>query len=92
MPNEYSSTLLDPLSLQQDSLDAVTSDVKDVVPILTRNQTTEESVQRVKTTSVSGKGVDLVLDFVGLSETFIVAKNSLRMVHVLCYVYKKKVG
>ncbi|XP_033638938.1 alcohol dehydrogenase-like [Asterias rubens] len=63
--------------IKQDSLDAVTSDVKDVVPILTRNQTTEETVQRVKTTSVSGKGVDLVLDFVGLTPTFSVAKSSL---------------
>ncbi|XP_071810236.1 alcohol dehydrogenase-like [Asterias amurensis] len=65
--------------VKQESLDAVTSDVEGVVPILTRNQTTEETAQQVNGTSTSGKGVDLVLDFVGLSETFIVAKNSLRM-------------
>ena len=71
---------------QQEALDSVVSHVKDVTPLLlSRDQSSEDTAQQVKTASSSGAGVDLVLDFVGATQTYEFAIKSLRKVLMQSY-------
>ncbi|XP_022105074.1 alcohol dehydrogenase 2-like [Acanthaster planci] len=66
--------------VKQKPLDLVTSNVGTVEPLLIdQHKSSDSIIQQVKTASRTGSGVDLILDFVGSTQTFEVAKKSLRM-------------
>ncbi|XP_022107335.1 uncharacterized protein LOC110988280 [Acanthaster planci] len=65
--------------IKQEALDGVISSVRDTVPLLMgRDQPSDSIAQQVKAASRTGNGVNLVLDFVGVTKTFDVAMKSLQ--------------
>ncbi|XP_022107313.1 uncharacterized protein LOC110988265 isoform X2 [Acanthaster planci] len=66
--------------VKQEALDVVTSNVRDTVPLLMdRDQPSDSIARQVKTVSRSGRGVDVILDFVGATKTFEIGKLSMQM-------------